>query len=68
MNKNLVDDSSKEKAIKISGLIDEEALRKIDKESDLSALGELRTIYWQGDKENLRRATEARIVSLGGIY
>lgn len=68
MNKSIIEDSSSEKAVKLSGLLEEEAALKINKETDLPTLNCLRDIYFQSDKEPLRRLVEARIRALGGIY
>jgi hypothetical protein len=66
MNKSLVYDTSRMKAIKIQGLIPDEATRKIVKETDLSVLKDLWLIYYQGDKTEMMKITEKRIVELGG--
>ncbi len=68
MNRSIIEDTNKEIAFKLSGLLDEEAESKIAKLTDLGVLGELHTVYFQGDKDNLKRLVQKRITELGGIY
>lgn len=68
MNKNIIEDGTKELAFKITGLLDEEAEAKIAKLTDLAVLGELQMIYFQGDKDSLKRLVQKRITELGGVY
>ena len=65
-NNNLLKESSKLSALKISNLLEDESLTKINKEKDLDILKELYFIYFQSDKAKLNKATLARITSLGG--
>ena len=68
MNRDLMDDGTKMRALKIKGLIPEDAALRIKKESDIPTLKELRISYLLEDKEALQKVVEARLGELGAKY
>lgn len=65
MNRNIVDETSKEVALKISYLLPEEIENQIKKQTSEGVLNELRFMFFNRSEESLVRRVEKRMRELG---